>query len=153
MKLTRWSVDYEQTGNGFESRVLSDYIGEFPRVDTRFLSCKYRHGWMLGFSGPRRGDMAHVDLATGTTTVWQAPPDKVIQEPCFIPRSRRAPEGDGWIAIAATDTNTLLTELMLFVATDIDSGPIATIKTPVHMKPAYHGNWFDASEIPAAGKA
>jgi carotenoid cleavage dioxygenase-like enzyme len=150
VKLTRWTVDYAQPGDGFESsRVLSDYIGEFPRVDHRYLLRKYRHGWMLGFAGPRRGDMAHVDLELGTTTVWEAPRNKLIQEPCFIPRSANAPEGVGWIAQAATDTDTTLTELNLFEATNIGKGPIATIRTPVHLKPAYHGNWFDVAEINA----
>lgn len=154
VKLTRWVVDYAQRGDGFESsRVLSDYIGEFPRTDTRFQTRPYRHGWMLGFGGPRRGDMAHVDLHTGTTTVWEAPKNKVIQEPCFIPRAAAAPEADGWIAVAATDTDTLLTELLLFEATQLARGPIATIRTPVHMKPAYHGNWFDAAQIGASGPA
>lgn len=149
VKLTRWSVDYQQKDDGFQSEVLSDYIGEFPRVDHRFLTRKYRHGWMLGFAGPRRSGMAHVDLETRKTTEWEAPAGKVIQEPCFVPRSKDAAEGDGWIAVAATDANTLLTELMLFVATDIGRGPIATIRTPVHLKPAYHGNWFDAADIAA----
>lgn len=148
VKLTRWTVDYASPGDGFErSEVLSDYIGEFPKTDHRWQMKKYRHGWMLGFGGPRRGGLAHVDLATGITTEWNAPEGKVVQEPTFIPRVLDAPEGDGWIAQAATDTQTLLTELYLFDATDIAKGPIATVKTPVHMKPAYHGNWFDGSVI------
>jgi carotenoid cleavage dioxygenase len=151
VKLTRWSVDYAQEHDGFESEVLSDYIGEFPRVDQRHLSRRHRHGWMLGFGARRGGSMAHVDLETRTTTVWEAPPGKVLQEPCFIPRSHGAPEGDGWIAQAATDTGTLLTELNLFEATRLDEGPIATVRTPLHMKPAYHGHWFDALVLrPAA---
>jgi carotenoid cleavage dioxygenase-like enzyme len=127
--------------------VLSDYIGEFPKIDERYLMRRHRHGWLLGFSGPRRGGFAHVDLATGETQEWNAPPAKVVQEPAFIPRAPDAPEGDGWIVQAATDSETLLTELYLFNATDIASGPVATVKTPLHLKPAYHGNWYDGSLI------
>lgn len=154
VRLTRWIVDMASNDHGFEkAEVLSDYIGEFPKIDHRYRMRKYRHGWMLGFGGPRRGDMAHVDLGTGTTTVWEAPPTKVVQEPVFIPRTPDGPEGDGWIAQAATDTETLLTELNLFDATDIAKGPIATVRTPLHMKPAYHGNWFDGALIrPAAAQ-
>lgn len=152
VRLTRWTVDYGGAGDGFESsKVLSDYIGEFPKTDPRWQMRKYRHGWMLGFGGLRRGGMAHVDLETGATEEWIAPESKVVQEPTFIPRSARADEGDGWIAQAATDTGNLLTELLLFEARTISKGPIARIKTPAHIKPAYHGNWFDGSLIRSSG--
>jgi len=152
VKLTRWTVDMASNSGGFESsEVLSDYIGEFPKIDDRFQMQQHRHGWMLGFGGPSRSGMAHVDLQERTTNLWDGGPSKVVQEPVFIPRSPDAPEGDGWIAQVATDTETLLTELNLFKATDIAAGPIATVKTPIHMKPAYHGNWFDGSLIRPSG--
>ncbi len=62
-------------------------------------------------------------------------------EPCFIPRAPGAPEGDGWIVQALTNGTTMLTELNVFVATDIARGPIATAKLPLRLKPAYHGSW------------
>ena len=152
VRLTRWTVDMASNGDGFEKvETLSDYIGEFPKTDTRYQMRRYRHGWMLGFGGPRRGDMGHVDLETGVTEVWEAGPTKVVQEPTFIPRPGSDVEGDGWIALAATDTETLLTELYLFDATAIAKGPIATVRTPVHLKPAYHGNWFDGALITPSG--
>ena len=152
VKLTRWTVDMASNSDGFESAVvLSDYIGEFPKTDGRYQMRQYRHGWLLGFGGPHRSGLAHVDLATGETHEWNMPSTKIVQEPTFIPRSPDAPEGDGWIAQAATDSETLLTELNLFVATDIASGPIATVKAPLHLKPAYHGSWFDGSLIQPSG--
>jgi carotenoid cleavage dioxygenase len=150
VKLTRWTVDMTSNSDQFEKvEVLSDFIGEFPRTDPRWQTRKYRHGWLLGFFGPR-SSLAHVDLETGETETWEAPPTMPVQEPCFIPRSADAAEGDGWIAQAATDAATGLTLLNLFDATDIVKGPIATVKTPVHLKPAFHGNWHDASEIKPA---
>lgn len=147
VKLTRWSVDLAAHGDQFESaQTLSDFIGEFPRTDHRYQMRKYRHGWLLGFSGAR-SNIGHVDLTAGATHVWNAPANKVVQEPTFIPRTADAPEGDGWIAQATTDTDTGLTELNLFEATAISRGPIATIKTPVHLKPAYHGNWVDGALV------
>jgi carotenoid cleavage dioxygenase len=92
-----------------------------------------------------------VDLKTGETEVWEAPPTMPVQEPCFIPRRPDAEEADGWIVQAATDANTLLTELNLFDATEIAKGPIATIKLPVHLKPAYHGSWADGALVKPSG--
>lgn len=147
VKLTRWSVDMESNVDEFESETtLSDFIGEFPRSDDRYQMRSYRHGWLLGFTGPRNA-LAHVDLKAGKTEVWTAPAHMPLQEPCFIPRSTDAPEGDGWIIQAATDGTSMQTLVNLFEATNLSKGPIATIKMPVRLKPAYHGSWADGSKI------
>ena len=104
------------------------------------------YGWLLSF-GPGRNALGHVDLAAGATEQWTAPPTLPLQEPCFIPRAPGAGEGDGWIVQAATNAGTMLTEVNLFEATDIARGPIATIKMPLRLKPAYHGSWADIERI------
>ncbi len=149
-RLTRWTVDLQSKSNQFEqSSVLSEFVGEFPRLDDRYQMRRYRHGWMLGFSGSRN-QLGHVDLDAGRTTVWSAPPTSPVMEPCFIPRAADAPEGDGWIAQALTDSVQMRTELNLFEATRIDKGPIATVHLPLRLKPAYHGSWADASIVKPA---
>ena len=151
VKLTRWTVDMAGKSNEFEgTEILSDFIGEFPRNDDRYQMRKYRHGWLLGF-GPGRNNLGHIDLLTGKTEQWDAPATTVVQEPCFIPRSPSADEGDGWIAQAATNSQTMLTELNLFEATNVAKGPIATVKLPLRLKPAYHGSWADAKLIKPSG--
>lgn len=153
VKLTRWTVDMAGDSDGFEStEILSDFIGEFPRIDPRVRTRPYRHGWLLGFGGARSA-LGHVDLETRVTDVWEAPPTSPVQEPVFIPRARDAPEGDGWIAQATTSAETGLTSLNLFEATAIGKGPIATVRVPAHLKPAYHGNWFDAALVRPSGLA
>lgn len=151
VKLTRWTVDVASAGNDFESStVLSEFIGEFPRTDDRFQMRQYRHGWLLGF-GPVRNQLGHVDVVSGTTESWQAPDTLIVQEPCFIPRTKDAAEGDGWIIQAATNAVSMLTEVNLFEATAIANGPIATIKLPLRLKPAFHGSWADGSLIKPSG--
>jgi carotenoid cleavage dioxygenase len=73
-------------------------------------------------------------------------------EPCFIPRSPQAPEGDGWIVQALTNGETLLTELNVFEATHIADGPLATVKLPLRLKPAYHGSWAESSRVKPADR-
>jgi carotenoid cleavage dioxygenase len=72
-------------------------------------------------------------------------------EPCFIPRAPDAPEGDGWVVQALTNAQTMLTEVNLFEATRIAKGPIATVKLPLRLKPAYHGSWSDGSLVKPFG--
>jgi carotenoid cleavage dioxygenase-like enzyme len=151
VRLTRWTVNLASRDSGFEKvTTLSDFIGEFSRNDDRYQARPYRHGWMLGFEG-RRNRLGHVDLATGQTQVWSAPETCPVMEPCFIPRAPDAPEGDGWILQALTNGDSMLTELNLFEATDITRGPVATVKIPFRLKPAYHGSWAEAVRVKPSG--
>jgi carotenoid cleavage dioxygenase-like enzyme len=150
VKLTRWTVNLDSDDSAFEHVTpLTDFIGEFPRNDDRFQGKPYRHGWLLGFSGPRNS-LGHVDLHEGHTEVWSAPATHPAMEPCFIPRAPDAPEGDGWIVQALTNGETRLTELNLFEATNIAGGPIATVKLPVRLRPAYHGSWAESARVTSA---
>jgi carotenoid cleavage dioxygenase-like enzyme len=111
--------------------------------------------WFTGVNAPSRAEVDIDDLEV----IGTIPPQidggfyRTAADHVFPPKyAGDIPfNGDGWIALAATDTVTGLTELNLFAATDIANGPIATIKTPIHMKPAYHGNWCDGADIKAAG--
>ena len=123
--------------------MLSDFIGDFPRNDDRYQTARYRHGWLLGFSGTRN-QLGHVDLETGVTQTWAAAATSPAMEPCFMPRAPDAAEGDGWIVQAVTDGQAMLTNLNVFDATRIAKGPIATIRLPMRLKPAFHGTWTPA---------
>jgi carotenoid cleavage dioxygenase-like enzyme len=153
VKLTRWTVDLASDQPGFEGvTILSDFIGEFPRNDDRFQGKPYRHGWLLGFSG-LRNTLGHVDLKEGQTEVWTAPATHPTMEPCFIPRAQDAAEGDGWVIQGLTNADTQMTEFNIFAATCIAGGPLATIKLPLRLKPAYHGSWAEASRVRPADPA
>jgi carotenoid cleavage dioxygenase len=150
VKLTRWTVNLDSGDAGFErATTLTEFIGEFPRNDDRFQGKPYRHGWLLGFSGSRNS-LGHVDLQEDRTEVWSAPATHPVMEPCFIPRSRDSPEGDGWIVQALTNGETNLTELNLFEATNIARGPLATVKLPLRLRPAYHGSWAESARVKPA---
>ena len=149
-RLTRWTVDYGSNAGDFESAVqLSDFVGEFPRTDDRYQMSEYRHGWLLGFMGSRNS-LAHVDLSTGRTQVFDAGPDAPLQEPCFIPRRPGAPEGDGYIVQVATRAQEMRTDVLLFDALSIADGPMATIRLPIRLRPGYHGSWADGGQLGGA---
>ena len=157
VKLTRWSVEVkhgaaapEQAPPFASVRALSEFIGEFPRNDDRFQMRDYRHGWLLGFSGARNS-LGHLDLRSGRLQSWQAAASSPAMEPCFIPRHAQAEEGDGFVVQALTNTQTMLTELNVFTATEIAKGPLATVKVPLRLKPAYHGSWAPAAAVKSSG--
>lgn len=159
--LTRWTVDMASNTDQFETRTqLTDMFGEFPRIDDRFAGRPYRYGWMLvvdmakpvetkaaGAIGLVMNTLGLVDHRTGKEQKWWCGPVSSLQEPCFIPRSKSAPEGDGFIVMACNRLEERRSDLLIFEATDIEKGPVATAKIPFRLRFGLHGNWANAAEI------
>jgi carotenoid cleavage dioxygenase-like enzyme len=146
-RMTRWTVDMASRHEGFESaQRLSEYVGEFPQIDTRYQTRPYRHGWLLGFD-PGRSSIAHIDHAADATDVWSADENTSLQEPCFIPRSQTADEADGYVVTVGTRIREMRTDVFLLEARRLEAGPIATIHLPLRLRPGYHGSWAMRSEI------
>lgn len=146
-RLTRWTVDLASRREGFESvEQLSAFVGEFPRHDHRYQTRPYRHGWLLGFDS-QRGSIAHVDYRSGRTHTWSPDANTSLQEPCFIPRSPTAREGDGYIITVATRIRELRTDVFLLDAQQLEQGPIATLHLPIRLRPGYHGSWAPRSQL------
>lgn len=159
--LTRWTVDMASNSENFESITqLTQTAGEFPRIDDRFAGRPYRHGWMLEMDYRRPVDLkggsaggllmnclCHIDHETGREQHWWCGPVSSLQEPCFIPRSPDAAEGDGWIVQVCNRLEEHRSDLLLFDALDIEKGPIATINIPIRLRFGLHGNWANADQI------
>jgi carotenoid cleavage dioxygenase len=158
--LTRWCVDMASNSEEFESiEQLTGLADEFPRIDDRYAGQPYRHGWMLIFDGTRPyegpggpfvgviNSLAHIDLSTGDTKTWWPGPQCGIQEPCFIPKSPTAPEGEGYVVALVDNHVTNYSELCFFDAQRVDEGPIARAKLPVRIRQGLHGNWSSAAQL------
>lgn len=161
--LHRWTVDMASPSDSFSKvEQLSNWIDEFPRIDDRYATRPYRHGWMLvmdpqmPFEGPGgrasgfiMNRLGHVDLQTGQQKTWWAGPHSIIQEPCFIPRHATAAEGDGHVIALVDNLITNYSELAIFDAQRIEEGPVARALLPVRLRSGLHGNWADESQLNA----
>ena len=159
--LTRWTVDMASNSPDFAGRQrLTNMMGEFPRIDERRTGLPYRYGWMLVIdparpvelkggspSGMLMNCLGLIDHETGTEQTWWCGPVSSLQEPCFIPRSDDAAEGDGWIVQVCNRLEEHRSDLLLFDATDIAKGPIAEIRIPIRLRFGLHGNWATAAEV------
>ncbi len=159
--LTRWTVDMASNSDEFESVTkLTETAGEFPRIDDRMTGLPYRYGWMLEMDYRRpvelKGGSAGgllmnclclVDHQTGKEQHWWCGPVSSLQEPCFVPRSKDAPEGDGWIVQVCNRLEEHRSDLLVFDALDIEKGPIATINVPIRLRFGLHGNFAPADQI------
>ncbi len=157
---TRWIVDYASTGDEFKKVTrLSSMGGEFPRIDDRFQTFRHHHAWWLVADpskpftkgcGPGFANIGYKNMTNGYESVWWAGEEYHLQEPCFVPRSKDAPEGDGYLIVLADNLVANLTELVILDALAVEKGPVARVKLPFRLRSGLHGNWVDASQMPAA---
>lgn len=144
--LRRWTIDASGNTDSIAEEILDDLAGEFPRTDDRLMTRQHRHAWRVGDQTGRLefNRLIHNDMETGKRQVWGE--DRyMLGEPVFAPRSSDAPEADGYLLVLATDLETSLTELMVFDALDVESGPRARAKLPVRIPAGFHGSWVGAS--------
>jgi carotenoid cleavage dioxygenase-like enzyme len=160
-KLTRWTVDMASNGDEFEEIVpLTQTASEFPRIDDRFTGIKARYTWGLEMDMRRPNELKGgsaggflmnclflKDLESGAEQHWWCGPVSSLQEPCFVPRSKDAPEGDGWILMLCNRLEDRRTDLLVFDALDIEKGPLATINVPIRLRFGLHGNFARAEDI------
>jgi carotenoid cleavage dioxygenase-like enzyme len=143
--LRRWTIDVGGTTNTVGEEQLDDMPCEFPRTDDRFMTRAHRHAWLVGGADAQLmfNRLVHFDRVTGTRTLW-GDDRYLLGEPVFAPRSASAPEGDGYVLMLAYDQSTALSQLLVFVATDIERGPVARALLPLRIPAGFHGTWVGA---------
>lgn len=160
--LHRWVVDMASKGDAFQSvERLTAMIDEFPRIDERYATLPYRHGWVLVMdptmpfeapnaraSGFRMNRLGHIDLATGKQDTWFCGPQSIIQEPQFVPRSANSPEGDGYLLALVDNLVSNYSDLAIFDALRLSEGPMARVQLPFRLRSGLHGNWCDEAKLP-----
>ena len=144
-KLVRWTFDMAGASDAIKRVPVDDLAGEFPRFDERFAGLAYRHGWFAANQkqpGSVKFDaIAHIDHLTGKRSVYSFDQGDAPGEPIFVPRAANAPEGDGWLLVVVHRGAADISELLVFEAQDIISGPIATATMPRRLPFGFHGNW------------
>ena len=146
-RLCEWTIDLASNANSVQRRYLDDLTGEFPRLDERFACGSYRHGYYAGLTdaageeGTAFNAVVHHDFANGRREQYQLPAGDVTGEPIFVPRSKAAAEGDGYLLSLVYRANENRSDLMFLDATNVTNGPIACAELPHRVPYGFHGNW------------
>jgi carotenoid cleavage dioxygenase-like enzyme len=155
-RLTRWTFDLARPGDRFESETLYPDFMEMPRLDPRYEMRPHRYGFgavvdrdkplnVAGTIGVGWNTIVRVDLATRRQQRYYVGDRTTCQEPCFVPRAADAPEADGYVLSVLTRmADTIVTELIVLDAAHLADGPVATVKLPIRLRGAIHGNWVPA---------
>jgi carotenoid cleavage dioxygenase len=148
-RLCRWTFDLDADTDTFQRTWLDDMPGEFPRIDDRFATLRYRHGYFASRQqeGALTGSydtLVHLDLGTGQRSLYALPEGDAISEPVFVPRTPDGPEGDGWLLATVFRGSEQRSDLVVYEAGDISRGPIATAHLSHRVPFGFHGNWRPA---------
>ncbi|KAF4459583.1 isoeugenol monooxygenase [Fusarium albosuccineum] len=154
----RWEFDLTQPSGSTipDPLVVLDVPSEFPRMDERFMTKKYECIFLNVFI-PDKSDggtnifhglngLAMHNHTTGKTRWFYAGDDSLVQEPIFIPRSEKAPEGDGWVISMIERRAANRNDLVVLDTKEFEK-PVAIAQLPMHVKSQVHGNWVDASAL------
>lgn len=149
-RLCRWTFDLAANTDQFTRSYLDDLTGEFPRIDDRRAGLATRHGWYacanpdlpasMGLNG-----IVHVDRNGARMGQYFLPRGDGISEPVFVERGSEAAEGDGWLLAAIWRARENRSDLAVFNATDVASGPVALVKLGHRVPDGFHGNWVSAA--------
>jgi len=148
-RLSRWTLDLDDPQRRVHGELLCGLRGEFPRIDERRSGLAYRHGWFVGHGAgepPRLfSRVVHIDPARLLQPDAYALDDgDACSEAVFVPRSGDAEEGDGWLLAVAYRGASDTSDLLVFDATRVSAGPLASASLPVRVPNGLHGNWMPA---------
>lgn len=148
----RWELDLLQPDNTKvpDPELVLDVPCEFPRIDERFMTQRYNHVFLDVFM-PQKSDgsknlfnglngLAMHNIDTRVTRYFYTGDNSLVQEPIFIPRSKDAGEGDGWI-MAMIERRAANRNDLVVLDTRNFSTPVAIVQLPFHLKAQTHGNW------------
>lgn len=144
-RLCEWEIDLAANSNGIKRTYLDDMTGEFPRFDERRAGLDYRHGYYAASTvnngGAGFNSVVHQDLQTGSATRFDLPDGDFTGEPVFVPASDTSAEGEGYVVSLLYRGAENRSDLAVFDAQNLGSGPLALANLPHRVPFGFHGNW------------
>lgn len=143
----RWRFNMK-TGQTTEE-FLDDEVTEFPFFANSVCGYPYRYSYGTLF---KPGDwlftgIKKYDLLKGSETRFEYGPERYGSEPHVALRPNATAEDDGYIVTIVTDMLRNVSECLVFDATDIAVGPIATIELPERISTGTHACWVEGHRI------
>ena len=145
-RLCRWTFDLAANTDQFKREYLDDVAGEFPRIDDRRAGLASQHGWYacanpMSPASTELHGIVRVDGQGARKEQYLLPHGDSISEPVFVERDSGAAEGDGWLLAVIWRARENRSDLAVFNASDVASGPAALVKLDHRVPDGFHGNW------------
>lgn len=155
----RWSIDLSSDKDEIQIKRLINHIGEMPVIDPRYAMQKTSNFFFgtfnpalgpmlpLASKGPPFTCLGHFNEAKDELKFYYAGPNAAPEEPCFVPKSADAPEGDGWLLTMVGRRSENRTDLVILDSLNLDKGPVAIVKFPCRVHEGFHGVFVPAAAL------
>ncbi len=146
-RLTRMRLDLT-TGKIAET-VLDDVACEFPTCDPRYATRRHRYGFLAARLGETSGEgpfnaIGFVDFQKVSIRYRSLGPSSFTNEPLFVPRSKDAAEGDGYLISTVFHAKENACDLLILDAQNIESDPVAVVRTKQRVPFGFHGTFVSS---------
>lgn len=143
--LTRWTFDLKK--KTIKKERLDNKNVEFPRIDERFVGRQNRHAYMNTTVDENLrhlyDSIAHFDRKENKKRIHSFDKGSYPLEPIFVPRSKNAAEGDGFLLSYVYREVMNRSDLVILDAQHVDNEPLAVIQLPYRVPFGFHGCWVD----------
>jgi len=144
-KLRRITIDLSRRTARLET-VVSEHF-EFPTTSPRVQGHAYRFGYSAIGDITRswfHDGIAKIDVDSGKYEEFRFGAPTYVGEPVFVPRLDSQAEDAGWLLCEVLDGRTERSDLAIFDARSLRSGPLARVKLAHHLPFSFHGWWQPA---------
>lgn len=159
--IRRWTFDLGPNADTWhEENLFPQAPGALGRIDDRFIARPYRYAYM-GYTDasrpfepgtpyksafPAANCYGRFDMQTRELRTYYVGKTCALQECCFVPRSKDAPEGDGYLIGVATNFPEKRSELVILDAQCMEE--VARVILPFRISDQVHGTWAPYEDLP-----
>ncbi|MCV7083206.1 carotenoid oxygenase family protein [Mycolicibacterium insubricum] len=146
--LRRWTIDPQAKTDTLDEQIINDRDIQFPRPDDRLMAHLSRHAFANSNLHSRDGrvdgmDSAlRIDTRTGAEDLYHFGPGTAVGELIFAPRVGSTGELDGYALTLVHREGSRESELVVFNAADIASGPVASAVIPFGVPSGFHCSYY-----------
>jgi all-trans-8'-apo-beta-carotenal 15,15'-oxygenase len=144
-KLRRFVIDPIRHSARLETVVDAHF--EFPTINPRMQGHPYRFAYSAIGDIARswfHDGVAKIDVTSGKYEEFRFGAQAYVGEPVFVPGADLRSEDAGWLLCEVLDGLTERSELAIFDARAVSSGPVAKVKLAHHLPFSFHGWWQTA---------
>ncbi|MEO6338597.1 MAG: carotenoid oxygenase family protein [Caulobacteraceae bacterium] len=160
----RITFDMSSKDDGVTEEILikDPAVVDLARIDERHMGQPYRYGFTGYTDAARPFDEARAGNLRGRVTncygkfdieagklasAYFGGPTHSLQEVTFVPRSKTAPEGDGYLIGVANNYADMRSELVIADTADLAAGDVARVILPFRSNVQVHGRWYGDDEV------
>lgn len=141
--LTQWRINTAGTSLTITEERLHDLPLDLPSYDRRYLTSALKNAYYVTTQQTNDGNvwfegLTGYNFASGALDQWISGPDLQPNEALFVADSESSAEGEGWLLSYAWDRRIDRSELVILDATNIASGPVASIELPQRVPFGFH---------------